>query len=77
MYRSALLRIPLLHWMRSYNKAYYLHSYAVEIKDKKDFNKWHFETAFAQWLSNDRFQQIGRKDHRRIVQELENILSSK
>ena len=55
---------------------YYLHVYAVEMKDKKKFNKPHFETKFTTWTTNERFQEIGRKSHRIIVADLDQILKS-
>ncbi len=55
---------------------YYLHAFAVEIKDKKRFNKPHFETKFTTWTTNERFQQIGRKSHKQIIEDLDKILKS-
>ena len=55
---------------------YYLNVYAVQIKDKKNFKKPHFETKFTTWVTNDRFQEIGRKSHKIIVNELQKILVS-
>jgi len=54
---------------------YSMNVYAVEIKNKKDFNKPHFETKFTTWVPAERFNQIGRKGHREIVTELDKILS--
>lgn len=55
---------------------YYLQVYAVEIKEKKNFNKPHFETKFTTWTTNQRFQEIGRKSHRIIIAELDSILKA-
>lgn len=54
---------------------YSMSVFAVEIKNKKDFNKPHFETKFTTWVTAKRFNEIGRKGHREIVTELENILT--
>jgi 8-oxo-dGTP pyrophosphatase MutT (NUDIX family) len=56
---------------------YFLHVYAVNIKDRKKFNKPHFETKFTTWVTNEQFQQIGRKSHKHIVNELNNLLHLK
>ncbi len=53
---------------------YYLQVYAVEIKNKKDFKKPHFETKFTTWTTNERFQNIGRKSQKMIVNDLNKIL---
>ena len=56
---------------------YDLAIFAAEIKDKYDFNKWCYETAFATWMSVDSFMEKGRKDHKPIVQLLVNKLEGK
>lgn len=55
---------------------YYLHVYAVEVKDRKKFNKPHFETKFTTWTTNERFQEIGRRSHKTVVADLDKILKS-
>ena len=47
---------------------YDLTVFAAEIKDKSDFDKWDFETLYATWMTNESFQEKGRKDHKSIVQ---------
>lgn len=49
---------------------YDLTVFAVEIKDKLDFNKWDSETLYATWMTNESFQLKGRRDHKPIVQKL-------
>jgi len=53
---------------------YFLHVYGVEVKDKKKFNKPHFETKFTTWVTSERFQEIGRKSHKHIVADLDKML---
>ena len=53
---------------------YDLTVFAAEIKDKSDFNKWDFETLYATWMTNESFQEKGRKDHKSIVQQLVDML---
>jgi 8-oxo-dGTP pyrophosphatase MutT (NUDIX family) len=55
-------------------ESYHMHVFASEIKAKKDFGKWHFETQFATWITNDRFQEIGRPSQKLIITELQNHL---
>ena len=55
---------------------YFMHVFAVEVKDKKNFNKPHFETKFTTWVTGDRFAEIGRKAHRVLVEDLVKILKS-
>ena len=55
---------------------YYMTVYAVEIKDKKDFNKPHFETKFTTWATGARFAEIGAKRHKAIIDELTKLLKS-
>jgi len=55
---------------------YYMTVYAVEVKDKKNFNKPHFETKFCTWVTSTRFQEIGRKAHKPIIADLDKILKS-
>lgn len=56
---------------------YDLTVFAVEIKDRLDFNKWDSETLYATWMTNESFQVKGRRDHKPIVQNLVNMLSMK
>ncbi len=49
---------------------YDLSIYAAEIKDKSDFDKWESETLYATWMTNESFQEKGRRDHKPIVQLL-------
>lgn len=53
---------------------YDLTIFAVEIKNKADFNKWDYETLYATWMTNESFQEKGRKDHKEIVQQLVDML---
>lgn len=41
--------------------------YTVEVKDKDDFNKPHFETKATKWMTNKEYKKVGRKTHRHIV----------
>lgn len=53
---------------------YDLTVYAAEIKDKTDFDKWESETLYATWMTNESFQEKGRRDHKEIVQLLVDIV---
>jgi 8-oxo-dGTP pyrophosphatase MutT (NUDIX family) len=53
---------------------YDLTVFAVEIKDKTSFDKWDHETLYATWMTNDSFQEKGRRDHKNIVQLLVDML---
>lgn len=44
--------------------------FAVEVKSKTDFDKFHYETGSVHWMTNDEFQKHGRPRHRLIVQKL-------
>lgn len=53
---------------------YYMHVFAVEVKNKKDFNKPHFETKFTTWVTAERFNEIGRRAHKSIVSEADKVI---
>ena len=53
---------------------YQLAVYAVEVKDKMDFDKWDAETAFTTWMTGDSFFEKGRGDHKPIVKKLLDLL---
>jgi 8-oxo-dGTP pyrophosphatase MutT (NUDIX family) len=42
---------------------------AVEVKDKNDFDSFHFETASTHWLTAEEFAAGGRTSQNHIVQE--------
>lgn len=44
--------------------------YAVEVKNKEDFGKFHYETKSTHWMTNDEFQNVGRRNHRQYAQKL-------
>ena len=48
--------------------------YAVEVKDKKAFNKPHYETKETVWLTNKEFQKTGRKSHRTVVNDIWKVI---
>jgi len=45
-------------------------TYAVEIKDKKDFGKPHYETKFCPHQTLESFLEKGRENHKDIVRKL-------
>ena len=54
---------------------YNLIVYGVKIKDKHDFDKWQHETLYTTWMTNESFQEKGRRDHKPIVQLLVDQIS--
>lgn len=44
-----------------------MHIHVVQVKSPTNFNRPHYETAQVGWLTNDKFQQIGRDLHKPIV----------
>lgn len=50
--------------------AYHLTVYAVEIRDRWDFGKWCDETEYTEWHTLESFEEKGRKDHVKYVQQL-------
>lgn len=50
--------------------AYHLTVYSVEIRDRWDFGKWCDETEYTEWHTLESFQERGRKDHVKYVQQL-------
>lgn len=44
--------------------------YGAKIKNKHDFDKWQHETLYTTWMTNESFQEKGRRDHKPIVQLL-------
>jgi len=61
--------------LRSSN--YELTIYGVEVHNKTNFDKWDYETLFATWLSQTRFDEIGRRDHKPIVLKLTQLINEK
>jgi 8-oxo-dGTP pyrophosphatase MutT (NUDIX family) len=50
--------------------AYQLTVFAVEIRDRWDFGKWCEETEYTEWHTLASFQERGRKDHLKYVEQL-------
>jgi 8-oxo-dGTP pyrophosphatase MutT (NUDIX family) len=50
--------------------AYKLTVYTVEIRDRWDFGKWCDETEYTEWHTLSSFQERGRKDHVKYVEQL-------
>lgn len=48
--------------------------FAVEVKNKKDFGQFHYETASTHWMTNEEFQKRGRDRHKPIVQKLSDMI---
>jgi hypothetical protein len=44
--------------------------YGAEVKNKKDFGEYHYETGSTHWMTNDEFQKVGRRNHRKYAQKL-------
>jgi 8-oxo-dGTP pyrophosphatase MutT (NUDIX family) len=53
---------------------YFFTVYAVEIYDRSLFNMWCSETEYTEWYTLDEFQQHGRRDHIKFIQQLEQQL---
>lgn len=51
--------------------------YSVEVKSKKDFGRFHFETKETQWLTAEQFQKVGKKTHIYIVNRVVERINSK
>lgn len=60
-----------------YSGAYHLTLFAGEVIDRHDFDKWGDETSYTVWLSLEEFKEIGRRDHLRFIQMLEEDLKWK
>jgi len=54
------------------SSSYDLDLYACQVSSasRKDFDKPCYETKFTVWMTRDRFNEIGRKDHKPIVEKL-------
>jgi 8-oxo-dGTP pyrophosphatase MutT (NUDIX family) len=50
--------------------AYHLTVYAVEIRDRWNFEKWCDETEYTLWMTLDEFKREGRRDHVKYVEQL-------
>lgn len=48
--------------------------FMVEIKHKKDFGKFHYETKATHWLTLEDFRKIGRTDQLMIVEHAHSLL---
>lgn len=57
-----------------YSGAYDLTVYGVEIADRYDFDKWCDETAYTCWCTLEKFKKIGRRDHIKYVELLEQLV---
>lgn len=57
--------------------AYQLTVYAVEIRDRWDFDKWCDETEYTEWHTLESFQERGRRDHVKYVEQLSAQLRSR
>lgn len=57
--------------------AYHLTVYSVEIRDRWDFGKWCDETEYTEWHTLTSFQERGRKDHVKYVEQLADQLRSR
>lgn len=56
--------------MRGDTEDYTFYCYGVEVKNKEDFGKFHYETKSTHWMTNDEFQNVGRRNHRQYAQKL-------
>ena len=57
-----------------YYCAYDLKVFGVEIQDRSDFDKWCEETEYVVWMTLDEFREGGRRDHRKFVEQLEELI---
>lgn len=55
---------------------YDLTVYAVQIRDRWNFEKWCDETEYTTWMSLEDFKEQGRRDHIPYVVMLESRLNS-
>jgi 8-oxo-dGTP pyrophosphatase MutT (NUDIX family) len=55
-------------------ETYIMTIYMGEVKDKKDFNKPHFETKETSWLSEEEFMKIGAERQKDIVRTVARLL---
>ena len=58
------------------SEKYVMTIYMVEVKNKKKFNKPHYETGATFWMTKHEFEQAGRKDHIKIVQDAYRLLTA-
>jgi 8-oxo-dGTP pyrophosphatase MutT (NUDIX family) len=56
---------------------YDLTVYGCEINDRYDFDKWCDETEYTVWLTADEFKAVGRRDHLKYVQMLEDDINKR
>jgi 8-oxo-dGTP pyrophosphatase MutT (NUDIX family) len=49
--------------------------YGVEVHNKTNFDKWDWETLYATWLTQKRFDEIGRRDHKPHVLRLTELIN--
>ena len=54
---------------------YDLTVYAVQIRDRWNFEKWCDETLHTEWHSLDSFREYGRRDHIKYVELLQQTLN--
>lgn len=50
-------------------ETYVMVIYACQVKDKANFGKPHYETESVHWMTNEEFQNRGRKSQTEIVQQ--------
>jgi 8-oxo-dGTP pyrophosphatase MutT (NUDIX family) len=50
--------------------AYQLTVYSAEILERWDFTKWCSETEYTLWMTLDEFEDSGRRDHVKYVQQI-------
>lgn len=59
-----------------YSGAYHLTVFGVEIQDRYDFDKWCDETSHTEWHDLESFRKVGRKDHVKFIEALEQKVKS-
>ena len=71
--RSNFASKPKLAWqdeIKGLTASYIMSIYTVEVKNKEDFGKFHYETAETVWMSKNQFAKTGRKSQRDIVNSI-------
>lgn len=56
--------------VKGLDAVYVMRIFAVEVKNKDDFDQPHYETKEVVWLSEKDYEMVGRRSHRPFVKAL-------
>lgn len=78
--KSNMVSGPWLAWkgeLSGMDARYPFHVFAVEVKDKNDFDEPHYETESTHWLTAKEYAEKGRKAQNNIVQAVAQQIEQK